>query len=1071
MLNRFYTLVVLFICVELLILGTPVVGESPRPRDFGAETVEPDEVFDEMVKPLPPEMVEDRNKSPKDKEEASQKSSKGKSNTGENTADFNFPKTQGELSELLDEGSEGKKEQSSKLSGSASASTFLNVKDADIATLVKTFSKITKRNFIVDSDVKGKITIHLPSAVTEEEALRIFDSVLLIKGFTTVPVGNNTWKVIGAKDAKSTTIPLVADSGPKATDTLVTQLLRMKYVPAEEMQKVLSQFISKDGIINAFTGTNSLIVIDSAANINRLLKIVKELDVPAADQDITIIPIKYAEATDISEKILKILQDDTDKSQSGTPGSTPSPRPTPNPGGMPGVSGQRTAPQGGSGATVGARALPLKIIPDERTNSVIVVADQEMTARVEALAKQLDSPLDLSGGRFHVYKLKHSKAEEIAQVLNAIVSGQGSSYSPTKKSRGSSMSRGQNSRSRSNQFGSNSNFNNYTPPAPTPPSAPVVSGGGANSGQQKGSKGLGAQSGRVTFEGEVSIAPDISTNSLIINASKADFQKLVEVLEIIDARRRQVIVEATILEVTLTKQEGMGVELQGTVGTNEGGVIGQTNFGGLTNVLTNPAALSDLTIAAASSGTLTLPGGFKIPSQAFLVSALSKLSNVNVLSAPTILTTDNEEAEIIVGENVPFVTGTSQNNANLNNTFNQVDRQDVGITLRITPQISTSNFVTLEIFVEISNVVPSTKNDSNGPTTTIRTTETVVEVKNKQMIVTGGLIADSVTESTRGVPFVQDIPVIGQYFQRQDTDVRRTNLLIFLTPRIIIDQYEARDSTVEAKNLLETAIEKSDKGPDRKEVLNRSDIDNVFETRTESEAEKPSMITPPRNLENSTSDMSDNNAGGKEIPLVPDVGESSAVDDKELSADNNRTPKKPIVKRDVRIEKPQAKISAKNNSDALELSVTPRLPGEERKVEKEPASSDPVNTRPEKPSHELSSIRFQNESADTAVSADDIPFTYVVLRAINSPTPDTLGVGVFGAPDSLNSSFFQVGGKYSHKNAGRMMDYVCIGKYRSREDASQQFSELAEKDSWHYMSQSESKRLGSTDSDSGWLSK
>lgn len=740
---------------------------------------------------------------------------------------FNFPKTQGELSSMLSDGDANNSvaSQGAESGKSSSSSTFLNVKDAEISALVKTFSKITKRNFVVDSDVKGKITIHLPSPVSEEEALRIFDSVLLLKGFTTVPIGDNVWKVVAAKDAKNTTIPMVSDVGPRPTDTLVTQLLRMKYISADEMQKVLSQFVSKDGLVTAFTGTNSLIVIDSAANISRLLKLIKELDIPAVDQDLTIIPIKHAEANDIAEKILKILQDDEDKSQGNSQPKSPPAIPTH---GTRSMMGQTAS--AGSSVKVGARSLPLKIIPDERTNSIIVVADPEMAARVEALVKQLDSPLDLSGGRFHVYKLKHSKAEETAQMLNALVSGGGSTYSPQKKSKGSSISRSNSSRNRKNSYNQNgygAGFNespSYSQPSQS--SAQMSSSSG--SGQQKGA-GKGIQTGRVTFEGEVSIAPDTSTNSLIINASRSDFQKLSEVLEIIDARRRQVIVEATILEVTLSKQSGLGSELQGTLGAEEGGIFGQTNFGGLTNLLTDPKKLSDLTIAAASSGTLTLPGGIKIPSQAVLISALSQMSNVNVLSSPTILTTDNEEAEIVVGENVPFVTGVSQNTSNLNNTFNQVDRQDVGITLRITPQISTEDFVTLSIFVEISNVVQATRNDEKGPTTTVRTAETVVEVKNKQMIVTGGLISDSVVEAVRGIPFLQDIPVLGQLFERKDTDLARTNLLIFLTPRIIVDQYEARDTAIEARDTMERAIEGSNLGPDRSEFLRSQRFDNVFE--------------------------------------------------------------------------------------------------------------------------------------------------------------------------------------------------------------------------------------------------
>ncbi|HQH28352.1 MAG TPA: secretin N-terminal domain-containing protein, partial [Oligoflexia bacterium] len=353
--------------------------------------------------------------------------------------------------------------------------------------------------------------------------------------------------------------------------------------------------------------------------------------------------------------------------------------------------------------------------------------------------------------------------------------------------------------------------------------------------------------GKVNLEGEVSIAADGATNSLIINAARGDYEKIKQVIEVLDIKRRQVIVEATLLEVSLNQEEGMGIELQGTAAWDDGAIFAQTNYDNLTNLLTRPNALSDLTIAAASSGTITLPGGIVIPSQAILVTALSKHQNVNVLSAPTILATDNEEAEIIVGENVPFVSSTSTNQTNLNNTFNQIDRQDVGITLRITPQIGTGDYVGLHMFVEISNVVPTTRNDPNGPTTTIRTSETQVEVKDGQMIVTGGLLQDRVSDSVRGVPFFKDIPVIGQWFQRQDNLTNRTNLLVFITPRVVVDQYDARDATKEYASGLSGYIEENEVQPDRRAVLESRSMDKVVEEAPVAQDRRlPTTVTPPR---------------------------------------------------------------------------------------------------------------------------------------------------------------------------------------------------------------------------------
>lgn len=736
--------------------------------------------------------------------------------------------------------------------------TVLNVTDADIEALIKTFSKLTGRNYIVDSSVKGKITIHLPTAITVAEALKVFDSVLLLRGFATVPVSDNIWKVINAKDAKQTTIP-IAGSAFTTDESLVTEIIKTKHLSADEIQKLISQFVSKDGYSQSISGTNLIILVDSSSNIKRIKDLMHEIDLAPVDQDITIITIKHALADDLAEKINKIIGGgEEDKKELPNELNIPSR-----------ALRTRIAQQGGLNQPVqtssasAVRANPIKIIPDERTNSLIVVADEFTTLKIKALVEQLDSELDKSSGRFWVHRLEHADAQELSMVLSNLIGGGGGGGGMSGDFGGSSMSRNS---SRGGGLGGGSGgfggaggmggmggTSGFGGAGMGSSRGARSSGGISRQGNQRGSMGgsgggIGIPAGgsmnapfvpgaststRVTFQGEISIAADFATNSLVINADKADYEKLSQVIKVLDVKRRQVLVEATILEVSLSEDQGLGVELSGSAATNSSGVFGQTNYGGLTNLLTNPAALSDLTIAAASSGTLTLPGGISIPTQSALITAVSTNSNVNVLSAPTILSTDNQEAEIIVGENVPFVTSTGVNQINLGNTFNQIQRQDVGITLRITPQIGSGDFLSLQIFVEISNVVPGTRNDPNGPTTTIRTSDTVVAVKNRQMIVTGGLIQDSVTESTRGVPFLQDIPVMGALFQRQDEIKRRTNLLIFLTPQIIQDQFDARDHTKLKSEKMSAEVDRSNREPTRKEVFENPAIDDVFDTAEE----------------------------------------------------------------------------------------------------------------------------------------------------------------------------------------------------------------------------------------------
>ena len=699
----------------------------------------------------------------------------------------------------------------------------LNGSDIEIAALIKTFSKILRRNYIIDGNVKGKVTIHLPTPLTTKEALKVFDTILLLKGFTTIPVTDGTWKVIDAKDAKQTTVPFVRSRSKNPSDQLVTEKVRLRHIAASEANDLISSFISKAGIIKPVESNNSLIIIDSQANISRLRELLTEIDVPAVDREIAIISVLHAEAGDIAGKINDILgnEDESSNSQStnniNTSRSSTLAR-------LRRLRGQNSQQNSNSNNGRGSekRSIPFKIIPDERTNSLIVVADKEMTIKVRELVQQLDSEVDRSSGRFWVYRLQHADAESLSEILSNLISGATSSETTRTGTQGSSLTRNNNARDNARN---NNNRN-------------------ALQNRLRNASNSSNSNARVNFEGEVSITADPSTNSLLINASKGDYARIKDVIDELDIKRRQVLVEATILEVRLSDEDGFGIELQGTAGLNDnGGLFGQSNFGSITNLLTDPTGLTDITLAAASAGTLTLPGGITIPSQAVLVSAVSRNTNVNVLSSPTILATDNEEAEIIVGENVPFVSSTAVNQTNIANTFNQVQRQDVGITLRITPQISSGEYLNLRIFVEISSVVEGTRNDSNGPTTTIRTSETSVEVRDSQMVITGGLLQDQLEDSTRGFPVLKDIPVLGNLFKTQNQISVKTNLLILITPKVIKDQFDAREHTKLYANNFRNEISEQKITPNREEVLDSPALDNVSEIYKK-EVLKPSTILP-----------------------------------------------------------------------------------------------------------------------------------------------------------------------------------------------------------------------------------
>lgn len=708
------------------------------------------------------------------------------------------------------------------------SNTEINVKNADIASIVRIFSRKTKRNFILDEKVRGKVSIYLPGKVSAEESLRILDSVLALKGFSSVPIGDNIWKIVPSKEARQSTIPTLTESRTeKPTAAVVTRLVNLKYVNAQDIQQILSQLVSGDGLVNAYTGTNSLIVIDSEDNIERLVKLIDELDVPFSNREMTIIPIQYADAQDIAQKLADILGEGG-KKDGGSDIARASIGEPPAAGGVP-------QPPGGAprliagGKTVSARGLEPKIIADQRTNSIIVVADGDTTARVRALIAQLDSKLDLSGNKFYVYRCQHANAEELAQVLSGLAGGSGGS---TTGSTGGA-------------FGSNSSQSGL--------SGSGLSGSNSSSGSGFGSGNRGSstqkQAPTSTQLGDnINITADPATNSLIIAASKLDYERIRSLLTQIDVKRRQALVEATLLEVSIDHSIRTSTSFLGSTGGADGGGLIKSDFAsanGLNTLFSDPSKLQGLTLAAASAGSLQLPGGITIPTQSIIMSAAQRNNNVNLLSAPTILATDNEEAQIVVGKNVPFLASTSTNATNLNNTFNQVDRQDVGITLRITPQISSRDYVTLKVFTEVSALDESTINSTLGPTTRKRQSETTIIAKDGQMIVTGGLISDDVGETDEGVPYLKDIPVLGHAFKANTQARLQQNLLIFLTPRIVKDQFDARDATIEGRDRLEDVIAHYDIEPKRDATLQNDRIDKVAES-VPYEGPKPGTILPPQ---------------------------------------------------------------------------------------------------------------------------------------------------------------------------------------------------------------------------------
>ena len=745
--------------------------------------------------------------------------------------------------------------------------------------------------------------------------------------------------------------------------------------------------------------------------------ILESIDISASDRDMTIIPIENADAVDIAAKLNELLGvgGKGDKSAAASD--------LLNRNGFQQANLQRnlnnaangTAVNAGiqndlamSGANPGGPA-PLsrepKIIADERTNSIILVADESTTARVQALISQLDSRVDLSGLRFYVYRCQHAKSEELADVLAGLVGqGSGSTGAGSRSNNGgilggdSDLISGGNTRTGSsanrNSLTGNNGSNRTSGQSRTPGRARSENSGANNAAKS------------VQLGENFSISSDPATNTLIIFGNRAQYEKMKALLQTLDIKRRQVLVEAMLLEVGVSDEDRIKSSFIVSGGGKDGGVLAQSFGSDILGLLSNPSGSEDFSVAAASAGTLTIGGGssqITIPSQSMLMSAISRNTNVNLLSAPTILATNNEPAEIVVGQNVPFIASTSTNQSNLDNTFNQVDRQDVGITLRLTPQISSRDSVTLGIFTEVSAVIST--DPSLGPTTSIRTSETSVITKDGQMVVTGGLMSDDSTATENGVPFLKDVPVLGHLFRFSNKLRRRTNLLILITPRIVKDQYDARDLTIEGRNIVEREIEARGIYPDHREVLRNKAIDRVAESEPY-DGVSPSTVLPP-------------------------------VNNKEQNA---------IVSNQAQ---------AGNDDQVMEFSIDPKLPPKP-KFDQSSNNNDVRNSKVEArgalnlpPKDSFVVIKLVNP--DSAKDLSGLPFKMSNkqhLAALRVPA------------EARNSvlALFQTGSEIGYQIDGKSTRFNVVGNFVSPEEAKSAFSDIGNQ--WYEMSPYEIMKLG-----------
>jgi len=605
----------------------------------------------------------------------------------------------------------------------------LDFKDVELTDLIQTISELTGKNFLYDESVKGTVTIISPEPMSLAEAYKLFLAVLNSKGYAVVQVGKAS-KIVSLRDAKENNLPVVSKFPDRSRgDEFITQLVPLINVDATEMATtVLTPLIPKTSNIIAFAPSNTLVITDSAANIDRLVKIIHELDAPTSLDQLEILTLEYASAEEVAKIIDAVLLNTA---------PTTSRR------------GRRTTQ---NVQTAGSRESS-KIIPYPRTNALVVLATPEDLVIVRSLVAKLDEKPVAERSNINVYYLENADAEGLATTLNEIVTG----------------IKRQATTSRVNPAAAN---------------------------QAAGKTPLG--------EGPVSITADKPTNSLVINANPEDYETLKGIIAQLDIKRKQVYVEALILELSMDATQALGVSLQGGIAIGDDSAV----FGS-SNLNTGSASFTDFVPASGSSippilgqsinglmlgglfSPITVTGAngtqFQIPAISALIDLSKKSNDVNILSAPRLLTSDNEEAEIIVGSNVPIITNRLTDTSNPGAQSVAIERQDVALTLRFTPQVTEGNLVRLNVFQEITDLASENVGtvDEVGPTLTKRQLRNTVLAEDGKTVVLGGLIGTNVQKSVTKVPLLGDLPLLGWLFKSEGSETRKTNLLVFITPKII----------------------------------------------------------------------------------------------------------------------------------------------------------------------------------------------------------------------------------------------------------------------------------------------
>ena len=608
--------------------------------------------------------------------------------------------------------------------GSAAQEYTVNLKDTDIQEFIKFVADVTGTTMVIDPNVKGKVRVISSKPVSQAELYDLFLSILDVQGYTAVRSGQ-VIRIVPSKDARSSPVPIMEDQAAIGNDEYVTQVIRLDNISAAKLIPVLRPLVPQQAHMAAYAPSNAIIISDIRSNIGRIVDIIERMD-RSAIQTTEIIRLKYGVAEDVVS-MLNTLE----KSRQG------------------------------EGAEADKEAV---LVADKRTNSVVVTADELSVDRIRKLVAYLDTPLEQSGNVRVIY-LEYADATEIAEVLTRVMQN---------------ISR--------------------------------LEEGGSN---------------KRASSGESTIEADEGTNSLIITADTDEMAALEAVIARLDIRRAQVLIEAIIVEVTVLEGQELGLQW---LFANDNGVYGS-------NITTNDARRNSLSqlggalvpddgsenigTREVAASLATIPGttlGWGVVDESLtmtvILNALESQGNTNILSTPSLLTLDNEEAFITVGQQVPFVTGSYTNTGvgnGASNPFQTIERQSVGVTLKVTPQINEGDAVVMDITQEVSSLGPALI--ASDIITNERKIETMVLANDGNIVVLGGLVEDKVTDSSEGVPVLSSIPLLGRLFRSDSVEVTKQNLLVFIRPTIIRNDEDLAGATAEKYRFIrDQQMERRERG-------------------------------------------------------------------------------------------------------------------------------------------------------------------------------------------------------------------------------------------------------------------